>query len=229
MYRLMAFMAWSAVLLTAAVAAEQPAASPAQEHVRGDVVALKGDTLEVKSRSGEALKLKLADNARVALAEKADMGSIASGAFIGTTAVPQSDGTLRAVEVHVFPEAMRGTGEGHRPWDLQPGSSMTNATVAKIDESGGKADLGGTGSTMTNAKVAKVDESGGARKLSLKYKDGEKTVVVPPGTPVVKLEPGDRSKLVPGAHVFAIASRQPDGTLVAQRLTVGKDGLVPPM
>jgi hypothetical protein len=119
--------------------------------------------------------------------------------------VPQADGTLRAVEVHVFPDSMRGTGEGHRPWDLQPGSTMTNATVAK------------------------VDESGGARKLSLKYKDGEKTVVVPPGTPVVRMEPGDRSRLVPGAHVFVIASRQPDSPLVAERLNVGKDGLVPPM
>ena len=130
----------------------------------------------------------------------------------------QSDGTLRAVEVHVFPDSMRGTGEGHRPWDLQPGSTMTNATVAKVDETGGEAQSGGTGSTMTNATVAKVDDSGGARKLSLKYKGGEKTVVVPPGTPVVRIEPGDRSKLVPGAHVFAIASRQPDGTLVAERL-----------
>jgi hypothetical protein len=146
-----------------------------------------------------------ADGARVNLVGKADMGSIEDGAFVGTTAVPESDGTLRAVEVHVFADSMRGTGEGHRAWDLQPGSTMTNATVAK------------------------VDESGGARKLSLKYKDGEKTVVVPPGTPVVKIEPADRSKLVPGAHLFAIVSRQPVGTPLAERLNVGKDGLVPPM
>lgn len=205
MQRLISFTVWSAALLAGAAVAQQPVAPSAQQHVRGDVVALKGDTLELKSRSGEAVKLKLADNARVSLVGKADVGSIGDGAFVGTTAVPQADGTLRAVEVHVFPDSMRGTGEGHRPWDLQPGSTMTNATVAK------------------------VDESGGARKLSLKYKDGEKTVVVPPGTPVVRMEPGDRSKLVPGAHVFVIASRQPDGTLVAERLNVGKDGLVPPM
>ncbi len=228
MNRLMAFMAWSAALLGGAAAAQQPTA-PAQQHVRGDIVALHGETLEVTSRSGEALKLKLADNVRVSLVGKADMGSIGDGAFIGTTAVPQSDGTLRAMEVHVFADSMRGTGEGHRPWDLQPGSTMTNATVTKVDESGGKAQSGGTGSTMTNATVAKVDKSGGARKLSLKYKDGEKTVVVPAGTPVVKIEPADRSNLVPGAHVFAIVSRQPDGTLLAERLNVGKDGLVPPM
>ena len=229
MQRVISFTVWSAALLAGAAVAQQPVAPPAQQHVRGDVVALKGDALEVKSSSGEAVKLKLADNAGVSLVSKADVGSIGDGAFVGTTAVPQADGTLRAVEVHVFPDSMRGTGEGHRPWDLQPGSTMTNATVAKVDDSGGEAQSGGTGSTMTNATVAKVDESGGARKLSLKYKDGEKTVVVPPGTPVVRLEPGDRSKLVPGAHVFVIASRQPDGTLIAERLNVGKDGLVPPM
>lgn len=228
MQRLMTFVAWSA-LATGVAAAQQPPAPAAQQHVRGDVVALRGDTLEVKSRSGEVMKLKLSDSAKVSMVGKADLGSIGDGAFIGTTAVQQSDGTLRAVEVHVFPDSMRGTGEGHRPWDLQPGSTMTNATVAKVDETGGEAQSGGTGSTMTNATVAKVDDSGGARKLSLKYKGGEKTVVVPPGTPVVQIEPGDRSKLVPGAHVFAIASRQPDGTLVAERLNVGKDGLVPPM
>jgi hypothetical protein len=228
MQHLMTFTAWSAALLAGVAAAQQPAAPPAQQHVRGDVVSLEGDTLAVKSRSGEVMKLKLADNARVSLVGKADMASIGKGAFIGTTAVPQPDGTLRAVEVHVFPDSMRGTGEGHRPWDLGPGSTMTNATVAKVDESGA-ARSGGTGSTMTNATVANVDEKGGARKLSLQYKDGEKTVLVPPGTPVVQIEPGDRSKLVPGAHVFAIVSRQPDGTLVAERLNVGKDGLVPPM
>ena len=229
MYRLMAFAASSAALLAGAAVAQRPAAPPTQQHVRGDVVALEGDILEVKSRSGESVKLKLPDNARVSLLEKADMGSVGSGAFVGTTAVPQPDGTLRAVEVHVFPDSMRGTGEGHRPWDLQPDSTMTNATVAKVSESVGKAQPRGTGSTMTNATVAKVDESGGARRLSLKYKEGEKAVVVPPGTPVVKVEPGDRSVLVPGAHVFAFVSRQPDGTLIAERLNVGKDGLVPPM
>ena len=229
MQRLMAFPAWCAPLLAGVAAAQQPTAPAAQQHVRGDVVAFRGDTLEVQPRSGDVLKLKVATGAKVSLVGKADLSSVGEGAFIGTTAVPQSDGTLRAVEVHVFPDSMRGTGEGHRPWDLQPGSTMTNATVAKVDEGGAAAQAGGTGSTMTNATVAKVDESGGARKLTLHYKDGEKTVVVPPGTPVVKLEPGERSNLVPGTHVFAIVSRQPDGTLLADRLNVGKDGLVPPM
>jgi len=229
MQRLMAFAAWCAALLAGVAAAQQPTL-PAEQHVRGEVVAFRGDTLEVQPRSGDVLKLKVATGAQVSLVGKADLSSVGEGAFIGTTAVPQSDGTLRAVEVHVFPHSMRGTGEGHRPWDLQPGSTMTNATVAKVDEGGGgAAQASGTGSTMTNATVAKVDESGGARKLALRYKGGEKTVVVPPGTPVVKIEPGERSNLVPGSHVFAIALREPDGTLLTERLNVGKDGLVPAM
>ena len=172
------------------------------------------------------MEVKLASGARVALIAKADPGLVAGGAFIGTAAVPQADGTLRALEVHVFPEAMRGTGEGHRPWDLEPESTMTNATVAKV-EKGTPAE--GTGSTMTNATVTEMGEHGGDRRLVLTYQGGQKTVVVPAGTPVFQLEPGDRSKLVPGARVFVIAARQPDGSLVAERLTVGKDGVTPPM
>jgi len=164
------------------------------------------------------VKLALPDDVRVAVAEKGEMSDVRDGAFIGTTAVPQSDGTLRAVEVHVFADSMRGTGEGHRPWDLRPGSTMTNATVSKV--AGGKSP-----STMTNATVSKV----AGRKLTLHYKGGEKTVVVPSNATVVKLEPGNRSQLQPGTHVFVIASKQPDGGLRADRMTIGKDGLVPPM
>ncbi|MFL5300360.1 MAG: hypothetical protein ACJ79R_08460 [Anaeromyxobacteraceae bacterium] len=215
-----------ALTASAAARAQQSPAQP-QQHVRGDVVALSGDTLEVKSRAGQDLKLKLAADAKVASVEKADLGSIGEGVFVGTTAVPQQDGTLRAVEVHLFPDAMRGTGEGHRPWDLQPGSTMTNATVAKVQARGGGKPA--KQSTMTNATVAKVSDAGGSKTLQLKYKDGEKTVVVPPGTPVVKMAPADRSRLTPGAHVFAIVTRQPDGALVAQRLTVGQGDTVPPM
>ncbi len=129
------------------------------------------------------------------------------------------------LEVHAFPESMRGVGEGHRPWDLQPGSTMTNATVAEVHAKGGKAH---PQSTMTNATVADVAGVGAVRKLVLEYPGGEKKVVVPPGTPVVMKEPSDRSRLVPGAHLFAIVSRQPDGTLLAERVDVGKDGVVPP-
>lgn len=213
MYR----MTFIAAGLLAFAATAQPA-NP--EHVRGRIVSADGNTLTVKSRTGKTVKLSLADDVKVAVAEKGKLSDVSDGAFIGTTAVPQKDGTLRAIEVHVFPDSMRGTGEGHRPWDLRPGSTMTNATVSKMDESGDKS-----ASTMTNATVAKV----AGRKLSLKYKDGEKTVLVPANAKVVKLEPGDKSQLKPGVHLFAIASRQPDGSLRAERLTIGKDGVVPPM
>lgn len=225
------WMRWSValVLVTGAAAAQQQATrqqQPAtQRHVRGDVVALDGDTLEVKTRIGQDVKLKLPEGARVATVDKSNLDSIGQGVFVGTTALPQPDGTLRAVEVHVFPESMRGTGEGFRPWDLQARSTMTNATVAKVQPQ----PASGARSTMTNATVAGVAASGAGRKLELKYRDGEKTVVVPPGTPVVKIEPSDRSSLVPGAHLFAIVTAQPDGTLTANRVTVGKNGVVPPM
>jgi len=208
-----------ATLLAALAAA---GSSSAQEHVRGTVMSLEGDVLKVQIAAGKVQELRLAPDAGVALVDRADLGGIVPGSFIGTTAVPGPGGKLRAVEVHVFPESMRGVGEGHRPWDLKPGSSMTNATVAGV--TGAK----GPGS-MTNATVAKVSGDGGARTLRLEYKGGEQTVDVPAGVPVVKLEPGDRSALLPGAHVFVIAARAADGTLTAQRLSVGRNGVVPPM
>ncbi|HET7752389.1 MAG TPA: hypothetical protein VFK85_00650 [Anaeromyxobacteraceae bacterium] len=199
--------------------AQQP---PAEEHVRGDVASVSGDSVEVKTRSGETAKFSLTDKTKVSVATKADLGRIDKNAYIGTTAVPQPDGSLRAVEIHIFAEPMRGSGEGHRPWDLQAGSTMTNATVSGMDKSGGSQ------STMTNATVKDVAKGGGGMKLALRYKDGEKTVVVPAGIPVVQLEPADRSRLTPGAHVFAAVKRGEDGARVADRIFVGKD-VVPPM
>jgi hypothetical protein len=192
-------------------------------------MAFKDDTLDLRTRDGRIVHLKVAPQAGVAKLEGADASAIRDGAFIGTTAVAQPDGTLRAVEVHVFPDAMRGTGEGHRPWDLQPGSSMTNATVSGMSSGSKRGTSGqGTGSSMTNATVSGVKASGGERTLKLSYQGGEQTVVVPSGIPIVKLAPGDRSLLKPGAHVFAIATEQ-DGALVTQRLTVGEGAVVPPM
>jgi hypothetical protein len=133
------------------------------------------------------------------------MDRIVPGAYVGIASLQQQDGTHKSLEVLVFPEARRGSGEGHYPWDLQPGSMMTNATVAE---------------------VVRVDQ---AQRLTLKYKDGEKVIMVPPGTPVVTFEPGDRAMLVPGAHVMFGAAKQPDGTFSASGINVGKDGLVPPM
>jgi len=176
------------------------------QRIRGDVAALDGLNLQVKSRSGEMLAIKLADNYVVTAVVKIDITAIKAGAFVGTATVPQADGTLTSLEVLVFPESMRGSNEGHYPWDLKPGSMMTNATVADV-----------------------VSADQGARRVTLKYKDGEKSIVVPGDVPIVTFEPGEKSMLVPGAHILVTATRQPDGSLTAARVAVGKNGLVPPM
>ncbi len=192
--------------------------------VRGDIVSINGSVLQLKADSGQTLAVKLADHFAVSARSHADPTKIASGAFVGTTAVPGPDGTLTAVEVHVFPESMRGTGEGHRPMDAAPGRTMTNATVASV--AGGQA---ATGRTMTNATVATIAGGDQERRMTLRYKGGEKVVAIPNGTPIVMVEPGDPSMLVPGAHVVVSGVQQNDGSLLADRVTVGKDGLIPPM
>jgi hypothetical protein len=146
------------------------------------------------------------DNALVVAIVKATLADIKPGSFVGVTGMPQADGSQRAIEVHIFPEAMRGTGEGHYAWDLRPQSTMTNANVEQA--------------------VAGVD----GQTLTLKYKDGEKKIVVPPDTAIVTYTPGDKSELKPGVKIFiAAAKKQPDGTLQAPRVNYGKDGLTPPM
>ena len=160
----------------------------------------------VKARDGAEIKVVLTANALVVAMEKSSIADIKRGSFVGVTGMPQADGSQRAVEVHIFPEAMRGTGEGHRPWDLRPQSGMANATVDETD--------------------SEVE----ARTLSLKYKDGEKKVIVPPDTPIVTYVMGNRSELVPGAEIFIpAATSQPDATREAVRVIFGKDGLTPPM
>ena len=186
---------------TALAQAPQPT-----QRIRGDIVALEGLALQVKARTGETVAIKLADNYSVTAVVKIDVSAIKPGSFVGTASMPQADGTQLALEVLLFPESMRGSNEGHYPWDLKPGSMMTNATVADA-----------------------VAVSDGERRMVLKYKDGEKTVIVPPDAPVVTFEPGDRAMVVPGAHVIITAAKQPDGGLTAGRVAVGKDGLVPPM
>lgn len=191
------------LLVCASALAQTPAPT---QRIRGDVVAIDGFNLQVKSRSGETLSVKLADNYAVTAVVKIDMTAIKPGAFIGTATVPQPDGTLTSLEVLVFPESMRGSNEGHYPWDLKPGSMMTNATIADV-----------------------VSVGQGGRRMTLKYKDGDKSIVVPQDVPIVTFEPGDKAMLVPGAHILITATKQPDGSLTAARVAVGKDGLVPPM
>jgi hypothetical protein len=182
--------------------AQQP---PTPSRVRGTIEGVEGDVLSVKSRSGEDVKLHMTGDMRVVGITKISLSDIKVGSFIGTTTVPGPDGSQNAVEVHVFPEDMRGTGEGSRPYDLRPNSTMTNATV---DQSV----VGNDGHT-----------------LLIKYKDGEKKVVVSAETPVVTYVPADKSDLKAGAKVIAFMKKLPDGSFETNRVSVGRDGLTPPM
>jgi hypothetical protein len=191
-----------AALLAAPVASAQD--SP-PVRVRGTIERIDGAVYVVKARDGAELKLTLPDNPQIAGIIKASLSDIKQGSFVGITAMPQADGTQSALEVHIFPESMRGTGEGHYPWDLRPQSTMTNANVEQI--------------------VTGVD----GQTLTMKYKDGEKKIVVPASTPIVTYVQGDKSELKPGAKVFIVAIKQPDGTLLGRAWRVGRDGLTPPM
>jgi molybdopterin-binding protein len=182
--------------------AQQP---PTPSRVRGTIEAVDGEVLAVKSRSGEDFKLHMAADMRVFGITRISLADIKVGSFIGTTTVPGPDGAPTAVEVHVFPEDMRGTGEGSRPFDLRPNSTMTNATVAQ-------SVVGNEGHTLT-----------------VKYKDGEKKVLVSPDTPVVTYVSADRSELKAGAKVIAFIKALPDGSFDTNRISVGLNGLTPPM
>jgi hypothetical protein len=190
----------------AAAPAMAPAASPAPAptRVRGVISKIDAHEVQVTTRGGDAVTLKLADNVGVRWIEPIKVSAIKPGSFIGTAAVTQPDGTLKALEIQVFPESMRGVGEGHRPWDLGAGSTMTNGTVGDL-------------------KVSK------GRMLTLTYKGGEQKVFVPEGAPVITYAPTTKADLKPGAHVIVTAIHNSDETLTATRIGVGKDGLVPPM
>lgn len=213
-------VAWSGALaLWAACAGVAMAQAPAPR-VTGEIVAVNGSALTIRPNEGDVKRLQLAQDVRISSRAKADWSQIKPHDFVATTAVPQADGTLRAKEVRIFAESMRGLGEGHRPMST-PGDTMTNATVSRV--SGGRTD------TMTNATVASAGTAGGEHRMTLTYPGGEKTVVVPAGVPVMRQEPGDRSLLVPGAHVIVTTRTAADGGLVAQGITVGKNGFVPPV
>jgi len=189
---------------SAAVLAQTPTQTPTR--IRGTLEQVDGNTLTIKARSGEVMKVKVPDNVVLMGVAKASMADIGKGKFIGTTTVGQKDGVLVAEEVHIFPENMRGTGEGHRDWDLRPESKMTNANVAQIKN------------------------MGDGRVMTVQYKGGEKQVLVTPRTSVVSYEPASRSDLKPGTGVFINnAERQPDGTYTAPRVNVGLRGQNPPM
>jgi hypothetical protein len=195
-------------LIALAMVAATSIAALAQQspsRVRGTIEAVEGDVISVKSRSGEDVKLHMTSDMMVVGIVKIPLSDIKVGSFVGATTVPGPDGVPTAVEVHVFPENMRGTGEGSRPYDLKPNSTMTNATVAE--------------------SVAGND----GHTLLVKYKDGEKKVVVTLETPVVTYVPGDKSDLKAGAKVIAFMKKLPDGSYETNRVSVGRDGLTPPM
>jgi hypothetical protein len=190
------------VALLAAISASAAFAQQAVR-VRGTIEKVDGNTLTVKAGDGTAVTLMLTSDAAVVSVVKATLADVKEGSFVGSAAMPQPDGSQKALEVHIFPETMRGTGEGHRPFTV-PNSTMTNGTVGDM-----------------------VTASDG-QSLTVKYKGGDKKIVVPPGVPIVRYEIGGRGELKPGAHVTATnAVKKSDGTLEAARINVGRDGLVP--
>jgi hypothetical protein len=194
-----------AAFLIAVVSTIALAQAPTPVRIRGTVEKLDGNVLTVKARDGQSMGVKMADTFAVMGIQKASVSEIATGKFIGATTVGERDGALVALEVHIFPESMRGTGEGHYPWDLQPNSMMTNANIANV--------------------VAVASD----RVMTVQYKGGEKKILVTDATVVVSYAPSDKSELKPGAPIFMVSQKQPDGSLTAARVNVGLKGQVPPM
>jgi RNase P/RNase MRP subunit p29 len=205
-----ALLASTALCLTAAALPISASAQATSEQVRirGTIVRVDANTLVVQDRSGEVVSLARPADMQLSEVYRIKLADIKQGSFIGTAAMPQADGTQKALEVVVFPEAARGTGEGHRPWDLLPQSTMTNATVADL--------------------AAAPKSVRGGQQLRLTYKGGEKTVIVPPDVPVVTFRPGTETLLVPGAKVL-VNAQEKNGTPTALRVTAGRNGFAPPM
>lgn len=203
------------VLVTSFVIAASvvvPAAAWAQAaRVRGVLVHVDANSLTVKDRGGEVVTMARPANLRVLEVLPLTPAAIKANSFVGAGSVPQPDGTQRAVEVLVFPESMRGTGEGFYPWDYMPNGTMTNATVSSL----GAAPSSGRGGL----------------KLTLKYADGEKTVIVPPGTPIVTFKPAqdDQSALLVQGAKVVVSVQVKDGKPTASSLLVGRNGFTPPM
>lgn len=182
------------------------AQQPPPVRIRGTIETVDGSLLTVKSREGDEMKVRMTDNVAVWGVAKTALSDIKPGSYIGVSAMPEPDGTQKALAVHIFPESQRGAAEGFRPWDLRPNSTMTNATVAET--------------------VKGTD----GQNILVRYKDGEKKVVVPPDTPIVTFVAGDKSEVKPGAKIIIFgAVKKDDGILEANRVNVGRDGITPPM
>ena len=195
----------AATLLAGLSAVPAMAQTAPPTRVRGTIESLNGNLLTVKSRTGDMVEILVADTVTVVAVKKIKLSAIGPNSYIGTATRTAADGKMTAIEVLVFPEAMRGAGEGHYAWDLEPGSMMTNGTV--------------------NGAVT----AAAGRELTVGYKDGSKTIFVPPNAPVVTFEPAARADVKAGVPVFLAATKNADGKWTAARLTIGKDGVAPPM
>jgi hypothetical protein len=203
MPRAVASLAALSVLTSVAWAQQSPTPTT---RIRGTIEVVDGSVLTIKTREGDDVKVRMTDNVAIFGVVKTSLSDVKEGSYIGVSAMPQPDGTQKALAVHIFPEAQRGAAEGFRAWDLRPNSTMTNATVANT--------------------VSGTD----GQNILVKYKDGEKKVVVAPETPIVAFVSGDKSELKPGAKVIIFgAVKKDDGTLEANRVGVGLDGITPPM
>jgi hypothetical protein len=190
-------------VLASSAWAQQP---PAPTRIRGTIESIDGKTLSIKTREGSDVKVNITDDIAVIGIAKTSLSDIKQGSYIGVSGMPQPDGSQKALAIHIFPEAMRGASEGFRAWDLRPNSTMTNATVAQT--------------------VASVD----GQVIEVKYKDGEKKVVVPPDAPIVAFLTGENSEIKPGAKIIIFgAMKKDDGSLETNRIGVGRDGIAPPM
>jgi hypothetical protein len=196
-----ASLAIMSVLVTTASAQQPPTV-----RIRGTIVAVDGNMLSIKTREGTDVKVKTTDDLTVIGIAKSSLSDIKENSYIGVSAMPEPDGSQKAIAIHIFPEAMRGAGEGFRQWDLRPNSTMTNATVAQ--------------------SVTSVD----GQVIQVKYKDGEKKVVVGPDASIVAFVTGNKAELKPGAKIIIFgATKKDDGSLETNRLGVGLDGITPPM
>jgi len=206
------------VVCASALAIASASAQQKPLRVRGTIEQVDGAVLTVKSREGETVKVKMADDVKVLAMVKASLADITPGSFVGSTAMPEQDGHWKAVEVHIFPEAMRGNGEGDRAFDYRPKSTMTNGTVGNV--SNGSVSNGSGGATV---------EKNEGMALTLKFRDGEKKIDVVPDTVIYTYAPGSKDELKSGAKVFiSSATREADGTLMTTRVNVGR-GIAPPM
>ncbi|MDA9476227.1 hypothetical protein XI03_17265 [Bradyrhizobium sp. CCBAU 65884] len=196
-------------LLAAVLALASFAASAQQAptvRIRGTIESVDGNMLGIKTREGSDVKVRMTDNVAVFAVVKTELSEIKEGSYIGVTGMPEPDGTQKAIAVHIFPENQRGAAEGFRPWDARANSTMTNATVVQT--------------------VKGTD----GQNITVKYKDGEKKVVVPPDTPIVTFIATDKSEVKPGAKLIIFgAAKKDDGSLEANRVNVGRDGVTPPM